>query len=296
MIRLRHLTIILLILLIGCKSTGLLNQFDQPHQNKVAPPVGKWTRTPTICVDDSVVYTSAGCTPNPALQPICAGITEPAAREFVNYIHAIHAPVDARFISNIEYADIPVRLYDGPYGGVSALVDKSSTPVDKSSTTIDDEWLKWILLLSIAYTIYVNTDGEYREAVVAMNLTGQPEGTEAAVMNVLNRNPPPADVGYNGVCYYTRRGDRLTATSVWINVNVAGWSGCTRDTLEVYIANITRHELGHAVVGLNDNTSQDNTPDEPGLMSYTGHQPYVDERGVWLMSAEEIDVVRWMYQ
>jgi len=285
----RYLLIILCILLCTCKAPGLMNLADQPHQDTVSPPVGKWTRTPTICVDDSIVYTPTGCTPNPALQPLCEGITEPAVRDFVAYVHGICPKVDARFVGDILYADIPVRLYDGPYGGCSAMDN--------------DELMKWLILIGVMVII---DNADINGSTVGFDLTGTPDSTEAALMNLLNNTPPPAEARYNGVCYLARRGDRLTASSVWLNVNVAGWSLSTHDTLVTYLTNITRHELGHAVVGFNDNLptpdpnvteppmGTDLTPDAPGLMSYTGH--VMDADGVWMLSADEIETVRWLYE
>jgi len=273
----------------SCKSPGLIDLSDQPCQDTVSPPVGKWTRTPTICVDDSIVYTPTGCTPNPALQPLCEGITEPAVRDFVAYVHGICPKVDARFVGDILYADIPVRLYDGPYGGCSDM--------DR------DELLKWLILIGVMVII---DNADINGSTVGFDLTGTQDGTESALMNLLNNTPPPAEANYNGVCYFTRRGDRLTAASVWINVHVMGLPGWGRDVALTYIPNITRHELGHAIVGFNDNLptpdplateppmGTDLTPDAPGLMSYTGH--VVNASGMWLLSDDEIVVMGWMYE
>ena len=272
----RYLAIILCVILCTCKEPGLLNLTEQPCQDTVSPPIGKWTRTPTICVDDSQVYTSDGCTPNPELQAKCEGILFGAVFDFVNYVHALDGGVKARFVGTIDYADIPVRLYDGPYGGCSGVDN--------------DELMKWLVLIGVMVII---DNADIHGSTVGFDLTGTPGATESALMNLLNNTPPPADVGYNGVCYFTRRGDKITATSVWINVHVVGYAGWGHAGDVLYITNITRHELGHALVGFNDNTGIDDTPDAPGLMSYTGH--VTDAERIWLMSADEITVMRWMY-
>lgn len=276
----RYLTIILLCLLTACRAPGAINYTEQPTADTVPPPIGVWTRTPTICVDDRQVYLSHDAAAVPAgLQAQLAGIVPDAVQTFCAEVHTAVPAVSYRWLddpNNVGSADIPVRLYYGH-------VDTTSTIVDKGATADLSELEKWLLLIGVT-AIIANAD--IHGGIVGLDTTGTSPETEGAVMNLLNRNPPPADAGYNGVCFYTHRGDTLTATSVWINVGDI--VEATPEYQRYFLTLIPRHELGHALCGLNDNTYKDAWPCVAGLMSYCWMT-------MWF-SDDELATVRWLYE
>jgi hypothetical protein len=272
-----RVVIILLCLLTACRAPGIINYADQPTAGTVPPPIGKWTRTPTLAVDDTVVYLPddvAG--PLPSQYPAAiSGLGYPIAATFCQRVRDEISPqitYNCPPNADIWQADIPIRYYYGPH---------------KSTSSMHDDLLAWLIALGIAVAIadQLADDALIGDDTVILPLDSTDTSTGLTVINGLHTSPPPASNEYNGVCYFTRSGDAIRSTSVWINV--AGIETWPVESRIQYLRIIMYHELGHALIGLNDNTMVDDIACYEGLMSYCYMTPW--------FSDDEIATARWLY-